>query len=247
MKLRKQGFTLIELLVVIAIIAILAAILFPVFAKAREKARQASCLNNQKQIGLAFMQYVQDYDDTFPGALAGNWGISSTYIKQTQPGTPGAYYVTGDGGVGGHYVSWMDLIYPYIKNLKVFECPSTKNQTLLQIQYPGMYPDYQPEPNYGYNEFVGCGAWGSGGISLTEIKRPSEAILTMDFASWHGTYANVINFCAWAAESRYTWSHPHNEGTTFTFADGHAKWFHRKEASVNVGGRDNRCWNVRLD
>ncbi|MBC7807537.1 MAG: prepilin-type N-terminal cleavage/methylation domain-containing protein, partial [Akkermansiaceae bacterium] len=62
----KSGFTLIELLVVIAIIAILAAILFPVFAQAREKARQISCLSNQKQIGIAMMMYVQDYDETYP-------------------------------------------------------------------------------------------------------------------------------------------------------------------------------------
>ena len=72
-----KGFTLIELLVVIAIIAILAAILFPVFAQAREKARQISCLSNEKQIGLAFMQYIQDYDETYPhqqfdGAPAGS-------------------------------------------------------------------------------------------------------------------------------------------------------------------------------
>ena len=67
---RNKGFTLIELLVVIAIIAILAAILFPVFAKAREKARQASCASNEKQLGLAIIQYVQDYDETFPAASA---------------------------------------------------------------------------------------------------------------------------------------------------------------------------------
>ena len=72
----RKGFTLIELLVVIAIIAILAAILFPVFAKAREKARQASCQSNLKQIGLAFVQYTQDYDEKYP--LAGVWDNSST-------------------------------------------------------------------------------------------------------------------------------------------------------------------------
>ena len=95
---RRTGFTLIELLVVIAIIAILAAILFPVFAKAREKARQASCLSNCKQLGLAFMQYVQDYDERYPPSSS---GYESTSVK------------------------WWDLIFPYIKNAQLYACPSS--------------------------------------------------------------------------------------------------------------------------
>src|SRR4051795_7344224 len=81
-QLRRRGFTLIELLVVIAIIAILAAILFPVFAQAREKARTASCLNNQKQIALAIMQYTQDYDETFPSVDSGVLTLNiQPYVK----------------------------------------------------------------------------------------------------------------------------------------------------------------------
>ncbi len=95
---RKTCFTLIELLVVIAIIAILAAILFPVFAQAREKARQTSCLSNQKQIGLAAMQYAQDYDETMP----------QLYYVKNSPSS----------------VHWMDLLYNYIKSEAVFTCPS---------------------------------------------------------------------------------------------------------------------------
>mgnify|MGYP001163444239 CR=1 FL=1 len=93
----RKGFTLIELLVVIAIIAILAAILFPVFAKAREKARQSSCLSNNKQLGLAIMQYAQDYDERLP----------RTYFSPP----------TGN-------LHWAMVVAPYIKNLQVFDCPS---------------------------------------------------------------------------------------------------------------------------
>ncbi len=101
---RRAGFTLIELLVVIAIIAILAAILFPVFSKAREKARQASCLSNLKQYGLAAMMYAQDYDDT----------MVPTYI----------YEPTGPATGCGNLTGWFHLLEPYVKNNQIRVCPS---------------------------------------------------------------------------------------------------------------------------
>lgn len=106
----KKGFTLIELLVVIAIIAILAAILFPVFAKVREKARQTSCLSNEKQLGLAFIQYAQDYDETFP--------------KDT------------NGGFGN---GWAGQIYPYAKSTGVFACPDDPTRASEAGLYPLSY------------------------------------------------------------------------------------------------------------
>ncbi len=101
---QKRAFTLIELLVVIAIIAILAAILFPVFAQAREKARQTSCLSNTKQMALGFMMYKQDYDETFPSAYFHN------------------NFVAGGGSAG--YVHWSGMINPYVKNWQMYTCPS---------------------------------------------------------------------------------------------------------------------------
>ncbi|MGD9519211.1 MAG: DUF1559 domain-containing protein [Armatimonadota bacterium] len=103
----RRGFTLIELLVVIAIIAILAAILFPVFAKAREKARQASCQSNLKQIGLALLMYAQDYDEIFP---------------KNEP------HVTPPAGVPEWSIThWSGFIMPYVKNNQLFLCPSRKS------------------------------------------------------------------------------------------------------------------------
>ena len=95
---RRRGFTLIELLVVIAIIAILAAILFPVFARAREKARQASCGSNLKQIALAHLMYVQDYDERFL------YGWNSSYSCSS---------------------SWAGFLIPYVKNQQLFDCPTS--------------------------------------------------------------------------------------------------------------------------
>ncbi len=99
---RNKGFTLIELLVVIAIIAILAAILFPVFARARENARRSSCQSNLKQIGLGVMQYTQDYDEKLPARV----------------------------NFGSQQQNWREVIQPYIKSTQLFACPSNTGNTL---------------------------------------------------------------------------------------------------------------------
>lgn len=124
---KRSGFTLIELLIVIAIIAILAAILFPVFARARENARRSSCASNLKQQGLAIMQYAQDYDEIMvPTYLQGTCGTN-------------CYNNTGGGGWLGtteafENYKWMDLIYPYVKNDGVFNCPSASSN-LAKYKY----------------------------------------------------------------------------------------------------------------
>ena len=127
---RQSAFTLIELLVVIAIIAILAAILFPVFAKAREKARQISCTSNQKQIGIGLLQYVQDYDETFPLSRFGYTFMS--------PGGP-------------QEAEWDTVLMPYIKagsvdarNGGVYSCPSfpvPKEGNQYHIRFD-LFPDF---------------------------------------------------------------------------------------------------------
>lgn len=110
-----SAFTLIELLVVIAIIAILAAILFPVFAQAREKARQISCLSNDKQLGLAFMQYVQDNDEDFPAnSFGGPLGLPVVNPGNAGAGKGNAFNQNGEG--------WSTAIYPYVKSNGLYKC-----------------------------------------------------------------------------------------------------------------------------
>ena len=113
-KTRNRGFTLIELLVVIAIIALLAAILFPAFSRARESARRARCQSNLKQIGLGIVQYAADYDGRTPGS---------------------------SNGVAGDVASWPNLMFPYIKNSQVFTCPSAEKTPFMP---QGITPNSSP-------------------------------------------------------------------------------------------------------
>jgi prepilin-type N-terminal cleavage/methylation domain-containing protein/prepilin-type processing-associated H-X9-DG protein len=122
----RRGFTLIELLVVIAIIAILAAILFPVFAQAREKARQSGCLSNMKQYGTAFMMYTQDYDELFPlsmGYTTGLGGWMWNFNTQVPPLWRASQDINNPR-VQGAMVHWANTIQPYIKNHEIYKCPS---------------------------------------------------------------------------------------------------------------------------
>ena len=127
---RRTGFTLIELLVVIAIIAILAAILFPVFARARENARRASCSNNLKQIGLAMIQYTQDYDEQF--------------VRRT----------VGPGNGTADSATWANLLQPYIKSTQIMTCPSDSGTDYPVYWQSGLPAGQQFHVSYLYNTAV---------------------------------------------------------------------------------------------
>lgn len=211
---RRVGFTLIELLVVIAIIAILAAILFPVFAKAREKARQSSCQSNLKQIGLALMQYSQDYDERFP--LAGN-GTDDANIAVTVSGWRG-------------WVS--NTIAPYVKNTQLFACPSdsTNNYNVSVTTIPSGDSRFY-RVSYGFNySALGNGTTasatnvpGAGGM-MSALVRPAELCVMWDSQNrWSDGTNCWSRDIAQAIANNDTYGQRHNSQANFLFADGHAK------------------------
>lgn len=223
-----KAFTLIELLVVIAIIAILAAILFPVFAQAREKARATTCLSNLKQIGLATMQYVQDFDECFP---IGNAGTVSPYSPAD----------------GATVSNWNAAIYPYEKSVAVNNCPSAPINA-------GIPPQANSSASYDYNGLLGfliptmsppntgAGVPNPQPIgSYGEIKRPADVMMWQDQA---------LTWSRCQAAPRWTggrWQDPissdlgkynaqlHNGGYNIAYADGHAKWIRGTVVSVDSG------------
>ena len=241
---KRAGFTLIELLVVIAIIAILASILFPVFARARENARRASCLSNLKQIGLGIMQYVQDYDEHYPMGWAGR-AVRGSYggIPQTQAGTPGAYFNVcdpgscGSGGTG-HFITWMDMVYPYVKSVQIFVCPSTTGTLLSGSPIPSYFMSKaygntnSQEPGSNVASDYGTYPYGMDilhtGTPAAAVVRASQTVMVADLGNNMGKYAMGLNPRLWALYSDGSTYHdsfvPHLEGTNFAYGDGHVKW-----------------------
>jgi prepilin-type N-terminal cleavage/methylation domain-containing protein/prepilin-type processing-associated H-X9-DG protein len=156
-KQHRTGFTLIELLTVIAIIGILAALIFPVFARAREAARKASCASNLKQLGAALLMYAQDYDEVLP-----QFSQSTDYL-----GWGG--YALADGP------RWADMIFPYVKNAQLFDCPSSRDRTAV---YPGGWYFNIVTYSYGISTpSPGAGmGFGVAGRSLSELEDSSGTI-----------------------------------------------------------------------
>jgi len=203
----RRGFTLIELLVVIAIIAILAAILFPVFAKAREKARQSSCLSNLKQMGLAAMAYAQDYDEMYmygfgPGLCL--WG----------------HVHTGSEGVGVAY-SWPTFLGPYVKNTQIFRCPSAVPSVCAAANARSGITNA-----YGIN-YDGVCLW-----SMGQMDKPAERMLIQDMESWF--VISSTNTQATCFSSMGNGLTRHNDGANVAFCDGHAKWLSGSTIKGNI-------------
>ncbi len=216
----RRAFTLIELLVVIAIIAILAAILFPVFARARENARKATCQSNLKQIANATLQYAQDYDERLPM----RWIATDSNFR-----TPA-------------------MIYPYVKNSGVFACPSWSTAQThtgigtykLSYTFPGGAPAHpasggvcttcgRPVTSAG-NAFPFDGYTG---YSLAALEAPSNLIMVYELKDGQGGTdhdSGVHTFYEYySTQAAYQ---VHFDGNNFAFCDGHVKWLKRADAGL---------------
>lgn len=243
---RRKAFTLIELLVVIAIISVLAAILFPVFAQAREKARQTACLSNQKQIGTAAVLYAQDYDDGLP-AWFETYGQAFFGAEVPNNGTGNQ----GDGTAGGY---WQAKLQTYVKNgdpaarnnSGVWQCPSL-GAAGEPTEYTGTVAAYKNKPafSYGYSQMVM--RHNSGNLAglgdafyryprLVEMDEPANTIVFGE-AGDDGRLYPPFSFQTWterAARGRAAaiWEIPdrHNNGASYVFADGHATWLKSENA-----------------
>jgi len=218
---KRHGFTLIELLVVIAIIAILAAILFPVFAQAREQARKASCLSSEKEIGVACTMYAQDYDETH--AMVSDWN------QRFPVGAPD---------------NWTYTTMPYIKDnyqMVEFGCPSARWKRSPWGDMARELP-HDLGPRYSYNHMFGINAPQFGGmyasaavnsVSLAAVQMPAETIQvsecgTVDGSARYGTYLTPWWYDHYYFDygSGEWWRPPtaHTGGMNCVFGDGHAKW-----------------------
>ncbi|MBC7529297.1 MAG: DUF1559 domain-containing protein [Chthonomonadaceae bacterium] len=250
---KPTGFTLIELLVVIAIIAILAAILFPVFAQAREKARQTSCLSNTKQLGLGIMMYVQDYDETWPR----NDDCVNGGTKAVEGAPATAIGCSGPYGDRVNHYKWWYWTYPYVKNAQINVCPS---RTRVESDPSGQWQDWKNsaevlDAGYGLNLSVtgALNTWNRGltaggrtrsswlGGTMAGLNSSAETMLMMEtrLCAVGSFVVGGTDQTAYPLAVREYWarimyqkdgktvektSAPHSDGIVVAYADGHSKY-----------------------
>ncbi len=213
---RHRGFTLIELLVVIAIIAILAAILFPVFAQARESARTTTCVSNMKQLGTATMMYVQDYDEKYPDQR----DAKGRLVDGVFP------LVVGKKPQGQNFYEELN---PYIKGDRIWLCPSAQSNP---------YPGNKGEPaleSYHYNGFF-CGT------SMATVRNVANTLLFKESYRYHWAQSWLRPFGTNPKETTqnltdqhcYYSGNSHRNGCVVLFADGHAKYFREGDGNPNT-------------
>jgi prepilin-type N-terminal cleavage/methylation domain-containing protein/prepilin-type processing-associated H-X9-DG protein len=237
----KKGFTLIELLVVIAVIAILAAILFPVFARARENARRSSCMSNLKQQGLAMIMYAQDYDEHLTALDLANAGI-----------------VLPNGSKSSTAL-WFQMLYPYMKNIQIMNCPSESSVIWTSGSYTGLVPS-----GYNYtaptwvcssNCGVSMGPENKAGASLASIEDASGTILITDSKYYYslmpGTPRTAVNAdgsnCVSPSYSGGCTSARHLDTVNALFVDGHVKSMKWQTIMGGTGVSVYRYWTTSSD
>lgn len=250
---KQKGFTLIELLVVIAIISILASILFPVFARAREQARKASCASNLKQIGLAAYMYLQDYDETYP--MSNHYYGSPLYSSSTAAAVSGL---------------WFNLFQPYSKSIQLWSCPSagTVQNSDGSLRNSGGY-GYNICGTHRASQGNGFGGYQASGfrctpsgsyLKLADVQEPSNTIFVGDPASNGDQGVNGVHLIGYANQDYIPTLHggkvgpfiggrvaftDFSGGGNYLFADGHVKWisntqsYHSSMWNVNKNDRTN--------
>ena len=203
---KRNGFTLIELLVVIAIIAILAAILFPVFAQARTKAKATSCLSNTKQLALGLSMYADDFDDMYPKGAFNPVGVAITTSMTPVSGITQA-------------ITWADVLLPYAKSKSMFACPARPKAGQTAGTWGGIWKN---PCGFGFNEW----GWNTVGNepSLSTVANPTDAIILTEIEAaipdagthWLAPNAGSGSYISTAAKAQ-------GGRVNFAFCDGHAK------------------------